>query len=427
MTFTGWYLQLGYTVIYERVGQNDVTVLFPDGNVLRGKGDKGQDLLDYYGNLLDENKQSHTVYLFDPCGETPREPLGVKAFTIVAPSPNPAHYKQFMKVFGQIRLLPLWSLEEVLELRKSMPNAPSEEEVQQRFGVFGGIPRSIFAKNQNKVNTTLITAIENFNLSSIEAFFKTGQLPETDVAHADGSHKIIHAELNEIFESTRLAFNSKYIEKQVLDLELDKRNKEYLRFFSNALEHGPTKILAGTMYDYFVKHKIAKRAKKSWEQEEVFKQDPILKHVKPGGYEMPVEDKVFFMKMKPGTFVVPSQAGFPAADALLRLDIEGQAYLVVFSATVGKEHNLKLESLMERIPDFPWVAKGTVKKASSRGNSKMLLEQQKNFRLVWLLPNEQHKTEFKALGASQNEVVAMWDITEELTGKDVAEVALKKE
>ena len=402
-------------------------MLFPDGNSLYGRDLNGQNLLGYYGNLLDENKQSHTVYLFDPCGETPREPLGVKAFTIVAPSPNPAHYKQFMKRVGQIRLLPLWSENEVLELRKSMPNAPSEEEVRQRFDIFGGIPRSIFAKNQVESLGTLNTAIENFEMSFIEAFFKTGRLPTTIEAHGTGSHKIIHAEVNGNFESIQLAYNSKYIQERVLDLELNKRGKEYLRFFSNALEQGPTKILAGTMYDYFVKHKIAKRVKKSWQQEEVFKQDPILKHVKPGGYEMPVEDKVFFMKMKPGTFVVPSQAGFPAADALLRLDIEGQAYLVVFSATVGKEHNLKLESLMERIPDFPWVAKGTVKKASSRGNSKMLLEQQKNFRLVWLLPNEQHKTEFKALGASQNEVVAMWDITEELTGKDVAEVALKKE
>ena len=412
MTLTGWYLQEGYTVVYERVVSNDVMVFLPNGESLRGFLDEGQRLLVRYGN----DSSNKVVYLFDPCGETPREPMAVEAFTIVTASPNPAHYKQFLKRVGRIRLLPVWSEKEVLELRKSMPNAPSEEEVIERFGKYGGIPRSIFSLEQDKVKTKLDAAIENFNFSDLRAYFKLGELPDTEEAHGHGSHKVIHAEVNDQFDSTHLDFNSEYIEDKVLEVGLEQRRREYLHFFSSALKQGITKLLAGKMYDWYVKNSIAEREKALWQKDGVFKKDAVLRQIKEGGWERPVEKVVEFEKMKPGTFVVPSEAGFPAADILLRVEVDQKAYLVAFSATVSTKHDFNLRGLMKRIPDFPWKRQ--------EGENKDLVEAQRdNFRLVWLLPTKEFAESFKPLGAS-NEVVATWDPVAEMTEKDYSEFAI---
>ena len=412
VTLTGWYLKKGYIVVYERVVNNDVMVFFPNGDSLHGLLVEGTRLLVRYGN----DSSNKVVYLFDPCGNTPREPTGVKAFTIVTASPNPAHYKQFLKRVGRMRLLPVWGVEEVLELRKSMPNAPSEKEVMERFGKYGGIPRSIFALEQEEVSSDLDTAIENFNFADLRAYFKLGKLPTTEEAHGHGSHKVIHAEVDDQFEPTHLQFNSEYIEKKVLEVGLEQRRREYLQFFSNALKQGITKLLAGKMYDRFVKYSIAEREKALWQKDRVFKKDAVLRQIKEGGWERPVEKVVQFEKMKPGTFVVPSEAGFPAADILLRVEVGQKAYLVAFSATVSRKHDFNLRSLMERIPDFPWKRQ--------EGDNKDLLEAQRdNFRLVWLLPTKEFAESFKPLGAS-NEVVATWDPVAEMTEKDYSEFAI---
>ncbi|KAL6042992.1 hypothetical protein QOT17_024139 [Balamuthia mandrillaris] len=59
-------------------------------------------------------------YLFDPCGDLPREPKEMVPFTAVAASPNLQHYKQFYKRTRNKYYIPCWSWE---ELKMHVPHA----------------------------------------------------------------------------------------------------------------------------------------------------------------------------------------------------------------------------------------------------------------------------------------------------------------
>src|SRR3546814_19767113 len=69
------------------------------------------------------------------------------AFTIIAASPNPIHYKGFRKRPGcKVRFfMPVWS-EDELELFRQATNSLTVRELRDRFSTFGGIPRYLFTE-----------------------------------------------------------------------------------------------------------------------------------------------------------------------------------------------------------------------------------------------------------------------------------------
>jgi len=84
-----------------------------------------------------------SVILFDPDekGQFARPPQGLKCFIVVTASPREDHYKSLAKRQAVLYVLPVWTLD---ELKLCHPDSISEEEICNRYAMFGGIPRYLF-------------------------------------------------------------------------------------------------------------------------------------------------------------------------------------------------------------------------------------------------------------------------------------------
>ncbi len=129
------------TVVFESADADKMWVFRSDGTTslldLRNAQPRPSELAD-----------PRTVYLFDSAGEKPREPLRVNAYTVVASSPNPANYKQFLKRVGSRLFLPCWSLDDLKCVREFFPHI-TEDILQDRYRLFGGIPRRVLPTLEN--------------------------------------------------------------------------------------------------------------------------------------------------------------------------------------------------------------------------------------------------------------------------------------
>ncbi len=130
------------TVVLESADADRMWVFRADGTTSVIRHPRSQD---FDPPELDD---PHTVYLFDTAGESPREPLRVDAYTVVASSPNPANFKQFLKRVGSKLYLPCWSLEDLKCVLGFFPHI-TEEVLEERFLRFGGIPRFVLPSPDN--------------------------------------------------------------------------------------------------------------------------------------------------------------------------------------------------------------------------------------------------------------------------------------
>mgnify|MGYP007061233402 CR=1 FL=1 len=108
------------TVLFESVSKKEVWY-FKDGQVEMPRRDADQRALIRDVARADYEKDRYPWYLFYPSVENAQEPTEImNAFTIVAASPNPKHYKQFHKCTRHKLYIPCWSWE---ELEKFLPHA----------------------------------------------------------------------------------------------------------------------------------------------------------------------------------------------------------------------------------------------------------------------------------------------------------------
>jgi hypothetical protein len=427
--FLVWFLQDGFRVIYQRVSVGDVIVFCQDGTILYEQGYDLHLVHNYGQNVAD------TIYLFDPDGSQRVQPFQVPAFTLIAPSPKLENYKQFSKRVEFTRYIPIWSLEELKIYREACEIRINCEELEKRYAIFGGIPRSVFTNNFKTTQTALETAIVAFDMTGkMRGYFQFGMLPNSDTAHAQGSHKVIHVNVNDEYEADSLDFNSVWIQEKVLEHELRTRGEEYLKFFKVALNFPSSKLLAGFMYDYFVKQLISKRKPNEWRADNPGASKKLLKLIQPGDQYIPEGNTVYWNKY-PSGWIVPAGSGFPAADVLLKAK---DGSLLAFSVTVSLKHDFKILSLMKNIKGFKWQGAGEKKnyekllkskaeREEIKKSCKKLIEVQKKFYLIWLLPDKETAEGFERLGAS-NEHVLVWcpDNTDVESLKQLGEAVVRK-
>ena len=103
------------------------------------------------------NKDS-TFYIVDPMSTSTScfPPYSLAARTIIVSSPDETHWggKEFIKrrerVVGRFRYFPLWTLDELLMARPYFESpALTVAEVEDRFRLFGGVPRHVFSDDQD--------------------------------------------------------------------------------------------------------------------------------------------------------------------------------------------------------------------------------------------------------------------------------------
>lgn len=197
--------KLGQIVVLESVQADVVWVLRPDGHTRRVQVQ--------HRNDIPELQESSTLYLLDPAGHrTPREPVMSDAFTLVAASPNRAHYQQFLKRVQHKRFFPTWMLAELLAVRKFVEPSLEESELRRRFEVFGGISRAVFSRNILEMELQLDGAIATCHMVQIQ-----DSLGCQDTA-PQASHQLLQYDVDPDasppFSSVTTRFASGYVERK---------------------------------------------------------------------------------------------------------------------------------------------------------------------------------------------------------------------
>lgn len=197
------FLQDDYAVVLERAKMSDYFV-FRDG--VCSHQEKRVRI-----SVLEELPEK-SVYLFDP-DENDSHPLECNVFTIVASSPQEKHYKALFKRGANVRYFPCWQLEELISAK---PFRITQEEIKERFDVWGGIPRFIFAAAQEELKVRLSKAITGMDLKLVQKYLLTPEMSEDDqktISHMVVQYRIIDSSS---FSRCELDFASPAIGRAVI-------------------------------------------------------------------------------------------------------------------------------------------------------------------------------------------------------------------
>lgn len=124
-------------------------------------------------------------YLVDP-GAVAEGPTFVEAHIVLAASPNRDHYHEFIKDKGvQMYMMPPWTCNELIAVRSVIDNeAPlSESEISSRFYKFGGIPRYVYALNQ-QYHDAIETALSELSFTQLLKSMEKGSIIEMNQSSA---------------------------------------------------------------------------------------------------------------------------------------------------------------------------------------------------------------------------------------------------
>lgn len=232
----------GRTVVFESVSLDKLCVFRADGRVNVIISPRQQP------TRPPEFDDPNSIYLFDPAGETPREPLQVNAYTIVTSSPKKANYKQFLKRVGRKLYLPIWTNTELMSIVPFFPDM-DEEIVKERFERFGGILRSVCPSHgvdPNKDYRELDVAIHNAKLPSIVE--SAGNIEVL----GEQSHKLLHYIVESPYTDPRVGFASPYVINLLSKKLAVSRDQVIVEFVNAASQSNTAKQLGGVLFERLV-------------------------------------------------------------------------------------------------------------------------------------------------------------------------------
>ena len=154
----------------------------------------------------------------------------VSTKAIVFSSPNRNHYKEYEKSFlysprrkGVTVYMPTWSLMELQFCCHHLFSDISSEELERRYNIWGGVPRSIFRKskvNDERLLRGLIVASSLENIMELATKLATS----LDASQFENvSHRILHLHVEKDdedkvnYEEPIVYFASKLVAQQVFD------------------------------------------------------------------------------------------------------------------------------------------------------------------------------------------------------------------
>jgi len=227
----------GKTVIFESVEREGAWLFLPNGSVSFHRRKV----------LPAEASLSTSYYLFDPYGDEPDEPIGCSAFTIIASSPNKKHYKGFRKRrgCGVVYYMPCWSLDELKLIR---PHHVSPQELFRRYDIAGGIPRYLFASNE-EFERFLDELKGEFTKMNYEQLKQALGNPEDG---GSASHKLVQYQLSDdSYRRYVIRFASSFVEQQLPRQESRQKLKELGSVLAGLEGIGLAAVLAGNLFEHF--------------------------------------------------------------------------------------------------------------------------------------------------------------------------------
>mmetsp|Transcript_1142 Transcript_1142/g.1461 ORF Transcript_1142/g.1461 Transcript_1142/m.1461 type:complete len:538 (+) Transcript_1142:34-1647(+) len=203
------FIKLGKTVVFESSQQNSYWLYRPNEATLCLEGVSPEDV------FLEQLRSRSTVFLFDPNKDSP---TSVKAFTIIAASPQIENFKEFFKTEGVNKLfMPGWSRAEV----EKMPSSLTSDQKSEMYQKYGGIPRYI--KNDLKWGAILFGKVDACNPTDV---IKSAGLLE----NYRESHMLLQYVVNDDYQVESVQFASNYI-FELLIKKWETSNKEALNLF----------------------------------------------------------------------------------------------------------------------------------------------------------------------------------------------------
>jgi hypothetical protein len=215
----------GKTVVYESAEENIFFLFKPTGDKEGGGYEvMSVSLQDTSAEKIVELKDPDNFYLVDP-SKTSGEPVFVPAHTILASSPNPKHYKGFVRRDGTTTLyMPLWKIEELETVRHILDSSVTvtKDDLLEMFQDLGGRPRSIFNKeirgrDLNKIPSSvtsmdpdLVTRIvvEGYFGDLDESESRKLNIPSSNICGYDSTHPFD-------LKSRKIVFVSELVEKEL--------------------------------------------------------------------------------------------------------------------------------------------------------------------------------------------------------------------
>ena len=203
-------LKRGLSVLYQKKSQ-DTSIYFDI---------KKREATVHFGTLPDHIStlmlEGSIFVLIDAASKRAQTMQIGRCPSIIASFPNGANYKDVVKDMVVVKLyMPIWSLDEIKIASRAFEN-DSEINISDRFARFGGIPRIIFEKSDDRYSTYCFMqtqAIESCEVSVLN-------LKGTSIDLGSTSHHVHHV-YHEIvtgdkYERFTLQFASDYVDKHLL-------------------------------------------------------------------------------------------------------------------------------------------------------------------------------------------------------------------
>jgi hypothetical protein len=334
-------LQMGVTVFVERMSKGDVW-LFKDGKCWYEEHSSKGSLL---RREIDDDKTA--VYLFDPDMGKGEPTFPVKAFTIVASSPNRANYKQFDRAMAahtegeNLRYFPCWAEEELI-----LCNPTIEEIVRERFLIWGGIPRYVFNKAQEKLRGMLKTSISGVDLQLIERYINTPEISEDDQKKL--SHMLVQYHVETPHIRGTLDFASEEIGRLVIDETLERDAQKLVSHYQWCARQQWQGPYAGHVWEYLCHFLLAEGRLELQPLDQGMKNK---RNILVNGRVQVESGKMAVMKsiIANGRYFKPAVSNFPVIDSAV-MDND-QVY--GFQITVARRHPPKGDQLWTVISNLP--------------------------------------------------------------------------
>ncbi|KAL6040950.1 hypothetical protein QOT17_025158 [Balamuthia mandrillaris] len=254
LNYTLWrLLQQNKTVLVESVAQARVW-LFKEGQVREAPFEDKKQIVELFETVRND---TDAWYLFDPCGDIPREPKEMLPFTVVAASPNPQHYKQFYKRTANKYYIPCWSWE---ELKMHVPHAAQTvapgltmDEAYDHFKIFGGIPRYVYRTSEQAKRTKreLDGKIQQLDMRALSLVLNDLEM----IRYYQGrlSYQVLQYEVDpETFESKGIRYASDYVGDAIYEQKLKNNQSELGRAI-----HELKGALAGEIFERYATSRLA--------------------------------------------------------------------------------------------------------------------------------------------------------------------------
>lgn len=307
--------------IIVRINPDKALVFYPGGGVHRTDSK----------NISDEITSKKTNWVIADSVVTEVE--NMKCQTVMVTSPKMSGYERHRKLGFEVRCMPVWDLSEIEKLREHYYPHVDQEEVEDNFDIWGGVPRTVLQFGRNiswqrhmriALNIGTITKCMEFD----------GQEGYDNISDVCG--RLVHLiPMDDVYVDTQIQWASQKLANFALDTLIAKNAKEAINLILSTQGSGSYGSLRGDLFEKLA-HRIisaggdfmVRDLETDSTSQESFKSYPTFQFKE-------------IREVKKGYYNIPRSKNFATIDSLVPPDN-------LFQMTVSTTHSIN-ERGLERL------------------------------------------------------------------------------